>query len=138
MTGEGISRIHKTYPININTNEGIVNITAICYESLPKISMPGYNNIINNLKDKCSNLAKYPNSDCINVELLIGCDNYYKLVENDKCNVFDTLSLIPTKVGRVAWGPYAFNGYCNNYSSNFISNYIDNACETLRGSSGGI
>ena len=35
VTGEGISRIHKTYPININTNEGIVNITAVCYESLP-------------------------------------------------------------------------------------------------------
>ena len=42
VTGVGTSRIYKTYPIIINTNEGIVNITAIGYDQLPKISMPGY------------------------------------------------------------------------------------------------
>ena len=34
-------------------------------------------------------------------------------------------------MGRVACGPYVFNGYCNNYSSNLISNYLDNACENF-------
>ena len=107
MTGEGVSKMHKTYPISIQTNDGVVNITAIAYDTLPTIQMPGYNKVINNLKNECNNLAKYPlNSDVVSIELLLGCDYYYQLVENSKSKVFDTLTLMPTKIGRVACGPY--------------------------------
>ena len=80
-----MSKLHKTYPISINTNDGIVDVTAIAYDTLPIISMPGYNKVINNLKNNCSNLAKYSvNSDIVKVDLLLGCDYYFKLVENSK------------------------------------------------------
>ena len=73
VTGEGVSKIHKTYQIPIQTNDGIVKVTAIAYDKLPTISMPGYNKIINNLRNECDNLAKYPvNSDVVGIELLFG------------------------------------------------------------------
>ena len=31
VTGEGVSKLHRTYPISIQTNDGVVNITAIAY-----------------------------------------------------------------------------------------------------------
>ena len=133
VTGEGVSKKHKTYPISIQTNDGVVNINAIAYDTLPTIQMPGYNKVINNLKKECNNLAKYPlNSDVVGIELLLGCDYYYQLVENSSHKVFDTLTLMPTKVGRVACGPYCIIGkqdQIGKYNSNFVYNNIDNACE---------
>ncbi len=133
VTGEGVSKKHKTYPISIQTNDGVVNITAIAYDTLPTIQMPGYNKVINNLKNECDNLAKYPlNSDVVGIELLLGCDYYYQLVENSRYKVFDTLTLMPTKIGRVACGPYYIIGkqdQIGKYNSNFVYNNIDNACE---------
>ena len=52
VTGEGQSREYKTYPISIQTNDGIVNVNAIAYDNLPIIQMPGYNKIISNLRKK--------------------------------------------------------------------------------------
>ena len=138
VTGQGVTRKHKIYPISIQTNDGIVDINAIAYDNLPIIQMPGYNKIINDLKNECSGLAKYPkNSDKVEIELLLGCDYYFKLVDNSECKSFDTLTLIPTKIGRIACGPYNIidektfiNKLNSNFVySNFVYNNIDNACE---------
>ena len=135
VTGEGENKLYKKYPISIHTNEGLINITAIAYDNLPIIEMPGYNKIIDNLKTECKNLADYPrNVDLVNVELLLGCDNYYKLVKNTKYKIFDTLTLMPTKVGHVACGPYSVNNESydkNKCNSNFIYSNVDNACESF-------
>ena len=135
VTGEGKNELYKTYSLNIHTNEGIINITAIAYDTLPVIEMPGYNRILDNLKSEYKNLADYPhNADLINVELLLGCDNYYKLVKNTNYKMSDTLTLMPTKVGHVACGPYNIDSESYNVdkcNSNFVYNNVDNACETF-------
>ena len=138
VTGEGVSRNYKTYPISIQTNEGIVNVNAIAYDNLPIIQMPGYNKIISNLRKECDNSARYPqNSDVVEIELLLGCDYYYRLIKTSECKSYDTLTLMPTKIGRVACGPYdiikeqdSIDSYNSNFVySNFVYNNIDNACE---------
>ena len=138
VTGEGIRKSYKIYPISIQTNTGIIELNAMAYDNLPIIQMPGYNKVIHNLKLDCKDLAKYPkNADLVEIELLIGCDYYFKLVENSVCKNYDTLTLIPTKIGKIACGPYniikekdfvdKFNQ--NFVYSNFLHNNISNACE---------
>ena len=134
VTGKGVSKMHKIYPISIKTNEGLVKITAIAFDKLPTIQMPGYSKVINKLKTKCDNLASYPSSpDMVNIELLIGCDYYFEIVENKCYKVFDTLSLIPTKVGSIACGPYnsCEDQINSNFSSNFVYSSIENSCESF-------
>ena len=138
VTGDGMIQPHKTYPISIQTNTGIVEINAMAYDNLPVIQMPGYNKIINDLKLDFNDLAKYPkNADLVETDLLLGCDNYFKLVENSECKNYDTLTLIPTKVGKIPCGPYnivkepeGFDKFNQNFVySNFLQNNINNACE---------
>ena len=100
--------------------------------------MPGYNKIISNSRKECEYLARYPqNSDVVEIELLLGCDYYYMLMKNSECKSYDTLTLMPTKIGRVACGPYniikeqdSIDRYNSNFVySNFVYTNIDNACE---------
>ena len=83
-------------------------------------------------------------SDKFRVELLIGCDHYFEIVTSNKFDVFETLNLIPTKVGSIVCGPYKFDNFSSNlisnYSTNFVSNInsVDIACEHMTRSELGI
>ena len=114
VTGEGVSKKYKTYPISIQTNEGVINITAIAYDNLPTIQMPGYNKVINNLKNECNNLAKYPlnpvvvqpgyafvNRRCILDQYLILL--YVMVAPGEKrvAQVFPNLSYRPSTLGAI-------------------------------------
>ena len=135
----GSVKTYNNYTLAIKTNDELIKLQATCLDNLPCIQMPGFQKVVKGLKSKVKNLAKYnmSHSGRFQVELLIGCDHYFKIVNSNKFDVFDTLRLIPTKVGSIACGPYEFDNFTSNLISNYSNNFVSNinpvefACEHM-------
>ena len=105
-TNSGLKK-HNVYEIFVETNEGDVNMKVIEMASLPCVNMPGYSDIAESLVNSGKDVADLNiKTDNVKVDLLIGSDYYNEIIKNEKSEIFDTMRLLPSKMGYIPYGAY--------------------------------